>query len=147
MGEGRIRHGIAGCFPGLAELVDAAGGRCDVDRHSDAGDERVAVHDVGLLSTRLNVSAQAERWLSPVIGLATGIVNGATGVSVMPLVPHLSSLGLQREALIQAMGLVPATPARRCLSQLVLHRDDRARRVFGHSLRRELVTSATIGVE
>ncbi|HET9449018.1 MAG TPA: sulfite exporter TauE/SafE family protein [Steroidobacteraceae bacterium] len=61
---------------------------------------------VGLLSTQLHVPARAESWLSPVIGVATGVVNGATGVSVMPLVPYLTSLGLQREALIQAMGLV-----------------------------------------
>ena len=44
--------------------------------------------------------------MSPVIGFATGVVNGATGVSVMPLVPYLTSIGLQREALIQSMGLV-----------------------------------------
>lgn len=61
---------------------------------------------VGMLSTRLHVSTHAERWASPVIGFATGIVNGATGVSVMPLVPYLNSIGLQREALIQAMGLI-----------------------------------------
>ena len=61
---------------------------------------------VGLFATRLRVSARAERWASPVIGVATGIVNGATGVSVMPLVPYLSAIDLQREALIQAMGLV-----------------------------------------
>lgn len=61
---------------------------------------------IGMLATRLHVSASAERWASPLIGFATGIVNGATGVSVMPLVPYLNSIGLQREALIQAMGLV-----------------------------------------
>lgn len=61
---------------------------------------------VGLLSARLRVPARHERWVSPLIGLATGIVNGATGVSVMPLVPYLSAIDLQREALIQAMGLV-----------------------------------------
>lgn len=61
---------------------------------------------IGMLATRLPVSASAERWASPLIGFATGIVNGATGVSVMPLVPYLNSIGLQREALIQAMGLV-----------------------------------------
>jgi uncharacterized membrane protein YfcA len=61
---------------------------------------------VGMLSTRLHVSADAERWASPLIGIMTGIVNGATGVSVMPLVPYLNSIGLQREALIQAMGLI-----------------------------------------
>ena len=61
---------------------------------------------VGLLSTRLHVPKHAQRWMSPVIGFATGVVNGATGVSVMPLVPYLTSIGLQREALIQSMGLV-----------------------------------------
>ena len=61
---------------------------------------------VGLLATRLHVPAHAQRWVSPVIGFATGVVNGATGVSVMPLVPYLTSIGLQREALIQSMGLV-----------------------------------------
>jgi hypothetical protein len=61
---------------------------------------------LGMLSTRVHVSTTAQAWTSPVIGFATGIVNGATGVSVMPLVPYLNSLGLPREMLIQAMGLV-----------------------------------------
>lgn len=62
---------------------------------------------VGILAPHLPVpSARAERWMSPLIGVATGVVNGATGVSVMPLVPYLNSIGLQREALIEAMGLV-----------------------------------------
>jgi hypothetical protein len=61
---------------------------------------------VGMLAPRLHLPADAERWASPVIGVATGIVNGATGVSVIPLVPYLNSIGLPREALIQAMGLV-----------------------------------------
>jgi uncharacterized membrane protein YfcA len=61
---------------------------------------------VGVSSARLHVPASAESWMSPAIGLATGIVNGATGVSVMPLVPYLNSIGLERDALIQAMGLV-----------------------------------------
>lgn len=61
---------------------------------------------IGLSSVRLHVPASAESWMSPPIGLVTGIVNGATGVSVMPLVPYLNSIGLERDALIQAMGLV-----------------------------------------
>lgn len=59
-----------------------------------------------MLSAKLHVSNSAERWASPLVGFATGSVNGATGVSVMPLVPYLTAVGLQREALIQAMGLV-----------------------------------------
>jgi uncharacterized protein len=61
---------------------------------------------VGLLSARLSISARLEPWLSPVIGLVTGTINGATGVSVMPLVPYLNSIGLHRDELIRAMGLV-----------------------------------------
>lgn len=61
---------------------------------------------MGVGTARLHVPASAESWTSPWIGLATGIVNGATGVSVMPLVPYLNSIGLERDALIQAMGLV-----------------------------------------
>ena len=61
---------------------------------------------VGLKAARFDVSSRVERWTSPLIGLMTGTVNGATGVSVMPLVPYLNSIGLQRDVLIQAMGLV-----------------------------------------
>jgi len=61
---------------------------------------------VGLRAARFDVTPRAEPWASPLVGLMTGTVNGATGISVMPLVPYLNSIGLQRDALIQAMGLV-----------------------------------------
>jgi uncharacterized membrane protein YfcA len=46
-----------------------------------------------------------EPWLSPLIGMATGIVTTATGVFVVPTVPYLQALDLEREDLIQALGL------------------------------------------
>nr|WP_288497634.1 sulfite exporter TauE/SafE family protein [uncultured Pseudomonas sp.] len=58
-----------------------------------------------LLAPALRVSARLERWLSPVVGLATGVVTGATGVFVMPAVPYLGSLNLSRDELVQALGL------------------------------------------
>lgn len=60
---------------------------------------------LGLVSARFTVSARLERRLSPLIGLATGALTGATGVFVIPAVPYLNSLGLDREELIQALGL------------------------------------------
>jgi uncharacterized membrane protein YfcA len=60
---------------------------------------------VGLAARRFAVPRNAERWLSPVIGLASGLVTGATGVFVIPAVPYLNSLGLGKEPLIQALGL------------------------------------------
>jgi hypothetical protein len=51
------------------------------------------------------VPNQVERWLSPVIGLTTGLVTGGTGVFVIPAVPYLQALGLSKDDLIQALGL------------------------------------------
>jgi uncharacterized protein len=59
----------------------------------------------GLLARPLSVPARVERWLSPIMGLTTGLVTGGTGVFVIPAVPYLQALGLSKDDLIQAMGL------------------------------------------
>lgn len=59
----------------------------------------------GLAAPRFAVPRRAEPWLSPAIGLVTGLITGATGVFVIPAVPYLSSLGLAKAELIQALGL------------------------------------------
>lgn len=46
-----------------------------------------------------------EYWLSPLVGLVTGITTGATGIFVMPVVPYLQALGLSKDELVQALGL------------------------------------------
>jgi len=58
-----------------------------------------------LLARQLAVSVRVERWLSPLIGLATGTVTGGTGVFVIPAVPYLQALGLGKDDLVQALGL------------------------------------------
>ncbi len=60
---------------------------------------------VGLAAPRFTVPTKIEPWLSPLVGLVTGLVTGATGVFVIPAVPYLSSLGLAKEELIQALGI------------------------------------------
>jgi hypothetical protein len=60
---------------------------------------------LGLSALQWTVPRRCERWLSPLIALFTGVINGATGVSAIPLVPYLASLGLDKEQLIQVMGL------------------------------------------
>lgn len=60
---------------------------------------------LGLSAIPLRLPARAEGWLSPVVGLATGLVTGTTGVSVMPSAPYLQALGLERDDLVQALGL------------------------------------------
>jgi uncharacterized membrane protein YfcA len=58
-----------------------------------------------LLAKPLYVSPRWEPWLSPLIGLVTGLATGATGVFVIPAVPYVQSLDLDRDELIQALGL------------------------------------------
>ena len=41
----------------------------------------------------------------PAIGLATGLVTAATGVFVIPAVPYLQALGMEKEELVRALGI------------------------------------------
>ena len=59
----------------------------------------------GLAKLHFTVSRRHEPWLSPVIGFITGVLTGATGVFVIPAVPYIASLDLDKDALIQALGL------------------------------------------
>lgn len=59
----------------------------------------------GLNGARLQLRACSEPWLGPVIGAVTGVVTAATGVFMIPAVPYLQALDLQRDELIQAMGI------------------------------------------
>jgi uncharacterized protein len=59
----------------------------------------------GLAKVRASVSRRLEPWLSPIFGATTGLVTGATGVFVLPAVPYLQALDLDKEDLIQALGL------------------------------------------
>ena len=62
-----------------------------------------AVH--GLLHWRLRVRPAFEPWLGPLVGVATGLVTAATGVFVIPAVPYLQALGLEKDELVRALGL------------------------------------------
>ena len=60
---------------------------------------------VGLRAPHVVIPRRHERLLSPVMGLFTGLLTGATGIFVIPAVPYFNSLGLEREELIQTLGL------------------------------------------
>jgi len=65
----------------------------------------------GLAAVRFRVSPRPERWLSPVVGLTTGFLTGATGVFVIPAVPYIQALGLEKEELVQALAFSPTVSA------------------------------------
>jgi uncharacterized membrane protein YfcA len=60
---------------------------------------------LGLLHWRLHVRPALEPWLGPLVGVATGLVTAATGVFVIPAVPYLQALGMEKDELVRALGL------------------------------------------
>ncbi len=58
---------------------------------------------LGLARWQWTLPARHERWAGPLTGLASGLLSGATGVLVLPVVPYLSALDLPRELLIRAL--------------------------------------------
>jgi hypothetical protein len=80
----------------------------EVDRHvatAALGTILMAYLQVGRNGPPFEISASAEPWLSPGVGLATGAITAVTGVFVMPAVPYLQRLGLGKDELVQALGL------------------------------------------
>lgn len=60
---------------------------------------------MGLAKVKFSVPRHFEIWLAPLIGLATGYVMAATGVFVIPALPYLQAIGLEKDELVQALGL------------------------------------------
>ena len=60
---------------------------------------------LGLANVRFHVPTRMEWWLGPLAGAITGAISAATGVFVIPAVPYLQAIGLQRDDMIQAQGL------------------------------------------
>lgn len=60
---------------------------------------------IGLAKVKFSVPRRAEIWLGPLVGIATGYVMAATGVFVIPALPYLQAIGLEKDELVQALGL------------------------------------------
>lgn len=65
----------------------------------------IAYAAYALLLPTFSVPERFQSWLSPVIGMVTGLLTGATGVFTLPAVPYIQALGLQKDELVQALGL------------------------------------------
>lgn len=66
----------------------------------------LAYSTIGLTASKLPQPGKSEPWLNPLIGSINGFLTGLTGSSVIPGVLYLQSLGLNRDILIQTMGLL-----------------------------------------
>lgn len=63
----------------------------------------------GLFAKSMPNLSRYEKWLSPIMGYLGGALTVATGVVVIPVVPYLQTLNLQRDDLVQSLGLVFTT--------------------------------------
>lgn len=59
-----------------------------------------------LAGLKLTLSAQRQRWAGPLTGLVNGLLTGMTGSFVVPGVIYLNAIGLSRDQLLQAMGML-----------------------------------------
>ena len=66
----------------------------------------VVYSTVSLAGLRFKISTRQEIWVGPLIGSANGILTGMTGSFVVPGVLFLQAIGLSRDMLIQAMGML-----------------------------------------
>ena len=70
------------------------------------GAQLVTYSLVSLGGARLTIPIRHESWAGPLIGSANGVLTGMTGSSVVPGVMFLQAIGLPRDVLIQAMGML-----------------------------------------
>ena len=61
---------------------------------------------VSLAGWRAELGNRQQAWAGPVTGLVNGLLTGMTGSFVVPGVIYLNAIGLDREQLIQAMGIL-----------------------------------------
>lgn len=66
----------------------------------------IAYAGSALIGVRLVVTPAQERWAGPITGAVNGVLTGMTGSAVVPGVLFLQAIGLPRDVLVQAMGML-----------------------------------------
>src|SRR4051812_3406228 len=60
---------------------------------------------VTLVKVQFRTSPRDEKWVGGIAGVLTGVVSAATGVQVIPSMPFMQSIGMEKNELVQALGL------------------------------------------
>src|SRR6266404_2044234 len=60
---------------------------------------------IGLRKFTFSVARSNEKWIGGIVGLITGLVSAATGVQVLPSMPYLQAIGMEKDELVQALGV------------------------------------------
>ncbi len=59
----------------------------------------------GLGKFNFSVARSNEKWIGGIVGLVTGAVSAATGVQVIPSMPFMQAIGMEKDELVQALGV------------------------------------------
>ena len=60
---------------------------------------------VGLRKFSFKVARRDEKWIGGIVGVVTGMISAATGVQVIPSMPFMQAIGMERDELVQALGV------------------------------------------
>lgn len=60
---------------------------------------------IGLSRFSFHVARSNEKWIGGIVGLLTGVVSAATGVQVIPSMPFMQAIGMEKDELVQALGV------------------------------------------
>jgi uncharacterized membrane protein YfcA len=60
---------------------------------------------VGLSKLSFRVARSDEKWIGGIVGVITGVVSAATGVQVIPSMPFMQAIGMEKDELVQALGV------------------------------------------
>jgi uncharacterized protein len=96
---------LLGTLAGIAVTEAFSGGRDFPFAVRLLGMTLVAYALLGLFSIRFQLTPDREKPVGWVAGLATGAMTALTGVYVIPSGPYLQAIGLEKNDLVQALGL------------------------------------------
>jgi hypothetical protein len=60
---------------------------------------------IGLGKFRFSIARSNEKWIGGMVGLITGAISAATGVQVIPSMPFMQAIGMEKDELVQALGV------------------------------------------
>src|SRR5476649_2834979 len=60
---------------------------------------------IGLKEFSFTVARSNEKWIGGIVGVITGVVSAATGVQVIPSMPFMQAIGMEKDELVQALGV------------------------------------------
>jgi uncharacterized protein len=60
---------------------------------------------MGLTKLQFTVAPRNEKWIGAIVGVITGAISAGTGVQVLPSMPYMQAIGMEKDELVQALGV------------------------------------------